>query len=75
MDEHLYKVIELIGTSSESWEKAALHAVETAGKHLKDLRIAEVGALDMHIVDGKVVAYRAKVKVSFKYHPELHEKH
>jgi hypothetical protein len=72
MDEHLYKVIELIGTSPESWERAAAGAVEQAAKHLKDLRIAEVKDLDMQISEGKVVAYRVKVKVSFKYHPEMH---
>ena len=72
--EHMYKVIELVGTSSESWEKAAVAAVEGAASHLKDLRIGEVTQLDMQVSEGKVVAYRAKVKVSFKYHPELHEK-
>jgi hypothetical protein len=72
MDEHLYKVIELIGTSPESWDRAAAGAVEQAAKHLKDLRIAEVKDLDMQISEGKVVAYRVKVKVSFKYHPEMH---
>ena len=70
--EHMYKVIELVGTSSESWERAAATAVEVAAKHLKDLRIGEVTQMDMQIDEGKVVAYRAKVKVSFKYHPELH---
>jgi len=65
--ESVYKVIELIGTSSESWEKAAANAVETAAKSLRELRIAEVMQLDMHLDDGKVVAYRAKLKVSFKY--------
>ena len=74
MSEHIYKVIELVGTSTESWERAAAAAVESAGKHLSDLRIGEVSNLDMQITEGKVVAYRAKVKVSFKYHPELHEK-
>jgi flavin-binding protein dodecin len=64
----VYKVIELVGTSSESWEKAAEEAVATASKSLKDLRIAEVVELDMQIEDGKVKAYRTKVKVSFKYH-------
>jgi hypothetical protein len=73
MDEHMYKVIEIIGTSKESWEKAAASAVEEAAKHLKDLRIGEITQLDMHIVEGKVVSYRAKVKVSFKYHPEMHK--
>lgn len=67
MAESVYKVIELIGTSSESWEKAAANAVETAAKSLRELRIAEVVQLDMHLDDGKVVAYRAKLKVSFKY--------
>ena len=70
MTESVYKVIELVGTSSESWEKAAMAAVDTASKSLRDLRIAEVVELDMQIEDGKVLAYRAKVKVSFKYHTE-----
>ncbi len=64
----VYKVIELVGTSSESWEKAAEEAVSTASKSLKDLRIAEVVELDMQIEDGKIKAYRSKLKVSFKYH-------
>lgn len=67
MGESVYKVIELVGTSTESWEKAAANAVETAAKSLRDLRIAEVVQLDMHIEDGKVMAYRAKIKLSFKY--------
>ena len=67
MAESVYKVIELIGTSSESWEKAATAAVARASKSLRDLRIAEVAALDMQIENGKVKGYRAKVKVSFKY--------
>jgi len=67
MTESVYKVIELIGTSPDSWEKAAANAVNRAGKSLRDLRIAEVVDLDMHLEDGKVKAYRAKVKVSFKY--------
>ncbi len=67
MAESVYKVIELVGTSSDSWEKAARAAVERAGKSLRDLRVAEVVQLDMQITDGKVEAYRAKVKVSFKY--------
>jgi len=70
MAESVYKFIELVGTSTESWEKAAANAVETAAKTLRDLRIAEVVELDMQLEDGKVVAYRAKVKVSFKYHGE-----
>ncbi len=65
--ESVYKVIELIGTSPNSWEEAAKKAVETAGKSLKDLRIAEAVEFDMKVEDGKVVAYRTKVKVSFKY--------
>jgi flavin-binding protein dodecin len=70
MAEHLYKVIEIIGSSSESFEKAAAAAVEAAAKHLTDLRIAEVAARAMQIDNGKVVSYRTKVKLSFKYHPE-----
>ena len=65
--ESVYKVIELVGTSTESWEKAAAAAVKKASKSLRNLRIAEVSELDLHIEDGKVSAYRAKVKVSFKY--------
>jgi flavin-binding protein dodecin len=68
MPNSVYKIITLIGTSTESWEKAATMAVETAGKTLKDLRIAEIEELDMQIDEGKVVNYRAKVRVSFKYH-------
>lgn len=64
----VYKIIELIGTSENSWEEAAKNAVETASKSLKDLRVAEVTTLDMRIEDNKVVAYRAKVNLSFKYH-------
>ncbi len=67
MSESVYKVIELVGTSSESWEKAARAAVETASKSLRDLRIAEVVELDMTLENGEVRLYRAKVKVSFKY--------
>jgi flavin-binding protein dodecin len=64
----VYKVVELIGTSTESWEKAAESAVAEASKSLRDLRIAEVSEMDMQIEDGKVKAYRAKVRLSFKYH-------
>lgn len=67
MAESVYKIIELVGTSSESWEKAAKAAVDRASKSLRDLRIAEIAQLDMQMKDGKVEAYRAKVKVSFKY--------
>ena len=67
MAESVYKVIELVGTSPESWEKAATAAVERAGQSLRDLRIASITELDMQLADGKVQTYRAKVKVSFKY--------
>lgn len=67
MAESVYKVIELIGTSTASWEKAASAAVERAAKSLRDLRVAEITQMDMVIEDGKVTAYRAKVKVSFKF--------
>jgi len=64
----VYKIITLVGTSKESWEKAAAAAVERAAQTLKDLRIAEIEELDMQLDDGKIVAYRAKVRLSFKYH-------
>ncbi|MCK4762832.1 MAG: dodecin domain-containing protein [Candidatus Aminicenantes bacterium] len=67
MSDSIYKVIELIGTSETSWEDAAKKAIETAGKTLKNLRIAEIKDLDLKLEDGKVVAYRAKVSLSFKY--------
>jgi len=67
MAESVYKVIELVGTSTESWEKAAEAAVKMAAQSLRDLRIAEVVELDIQLDDGQVIAYRAKVKVSFKY--------
>jgi flavin-binding protein dodecin len=67
MSESVYKVIELVGTSTESWEKAATAAVERAGSSLRDLRVAEVSELDMTLDEGNVKSYRAKVKVSFKY--------
>ncbi|MFQ5585762.1 MAG: dodecin family protein [Thermodesulfobacteriota bacterium] len=67
MPDSVYKIIELVGTSDVSWEEAAKAAVNTAGKSLKNLRIAEVSKLDMKVEDGKVVAYRARVNVSFKY--------
>ena len=70
MAESVYKVIELVGVSTESWEKAATAAVERASRSLRELRIAEVVEQDLQIDDGKVVAYRAKVKVSFKYEDE-----
>jgi dodecin len=63
----VYKIIELVGTSTDSWEKAAAAAVETAAATLRDLRIAEVSELDMQIENGKVQTYRAKIKVSFRY--------
>ena len=67
MAQSVYKVIELIGTSAESWEDAARNAVELAGKTLRDLRIAEIEKLDMRIENGKVIEYRARVNLSFKY--------
>lgn len=67
MSESVYKIVELVGTSSESWEKAAAAAVEKASQTLRDLRIAEIVDLDMQLENGKVVNYRAKVKVSFKF--------
>lgn len=67
MAESVYKVIELVGTSDQSWEKAAEAAVSLASKSLRDLRIAEIVELDMQLEDGKVRTYRAKVKLSFKY--------
>ncbi len=67
MSDSVYKVIELIGTSENSWEEAARNAIATASKTLKELRVAEVVSLDMQLDDGKVVRYRAKIKVSFKY--------
>jgi dodecin len=67
MAESVYKVIELVGTSEESWEKAASAAVAQAGRSLRDLRIAEVAELDLQIEGGQVKAYRARVKVSFKF--------
>jgi flavin-binding protein dodecin len=70
MPESVYKVIELVGTSTESWEKAAAAAVSRAAKSLRDLRVAEVTTLDMSLDNGNVAAYRARVKVSFKYEGE-----
>jgi len=69
MSGSVYKIIEVVGTSSESWEAAAQTAIDTASKSLKDLRVAEVIKLDMKIENGKVAAYRARVSLSFKYHP------
>lgn len=71
MGESVYKVIELVGTSSESWEKAAAAAVEMAAQSLRDLRVAEISELDMTLENGKVRMYRAKVKLSFKYEREM----
>ncbi len=67
MDNSVYKIIELVGTSSTSWEEAAKNAVETASLSLKELRVAEITKLDMKVEKGKVVAYRARVSLSFKY--------
>lgn len=70
MGDSVYKVIELVGSSPKSWEDAAASAVKTAGESLRDLRVAEVVELDMQLENGEVRAYRAKVKVSFKYQGE-----
>lgn len=70
MGESVYKVIELVGTSSKSWEEAAKNAVETASKSLKELRVAEITKLDMRVEGGKVTAFRARVNLSFKYGKE-----
>jgi flavin-binding protein dodecin len=67
MADSIYKVIQLVGSSDTSWEEAAKNAIEKAGQTLRDLRIAEVEKLDMKVEDGKVVAYRARVNLSFKY--------
>ena len=67
MADSVYKVIEVIGTSTKSWEKAAANAVERASKTVRDLRVAEIAQLDMQVSNGKVEAYRAKVKLSFKF--------
>jgi len=67
MTDSVYKVIQLVGTSATSWEEAARNAVETAGKSLKNLRVAEIDQLDMKVEDGKVTAFRARVNLSFKY--------
>jgi len=67
MPNSVYKVIEIVGSSPDSWEKAAANAVAQASKSLRDLRIAEVVSLDMHLENGKIFAYRAKLKVSFKF--------
>ncbi len=70
MANSVYKIVELVGTSKKSWEDAAKSAVETAAKSLRDLRIAEIGKLDIRVEDGKVVEFRARVTVSFKYEAE-----
>ncbi|WP_423129011.1 dodecin family protein [Gaoshiqia sp. Z1-71] len=67
MPDSVYKIIELVGTSTESWEKAAENAISKAAESLRDLRIAEVSAMDIHVKDGKIEFYRTKVKVSFKF--------
>jgi flavin-binding protein dodecin len=71
MADSVYRVTELVGTSSESWERAAASAVETASQTLRDLRIAEVVELDLQIEEGRVRAYRTRLKVSFKYEPRV----
>lgn len=67
----MYKMIEVVGSSPESWEKAAATVVEESAKHLSDLRIAEIKSMDVQILEGKIAAYRVKMSLSFKYHPEL----
>ena len=67
MSDSVYKIIELVGTSSESWEKAAANAIAKASETLRDLRVAEVSAMDVHVNDGKIESYRTKLKVSFKF--------
>ncbi|MCK4855191.1 MAG: dodecin domain-containing protein [Bacteroidales bacterium] len=67
MSNSVYKIIELVGTSTESWEKAAASAIAKASETLRDLRVAEISELDMHIKDGKIEYYRAKIKISFKF--------
>jgi flavin-binding protein dodecin len=71
MDDSVYKVIELIGTSSESWEAAARAAVETAAQSLDDIRVAEVVEMDLRLENNRIVGFRTKVRVSFKYHKEI----
>jgi flavin-binding protein dodecin len=71
MEDSIYRVIEVIGSSTESWEKAAINAVETAARSVEDLRVAEVMAMDLHLENGKVLAFRTKLRISFKYHPDL----
>jgi dodecin len=70
MEGSVYTIIEIVGTSATSWEEAAKNAIETSGKSLEDLRVAEVIKLDVTIDNGKVIAYRARMNISFKYHPE-----
>ena len=67
MPDSVYKIIDLVGSSPNSWEEAAKNAVETAGQNLRDLRVAEIVKLDVKVENGKVTAYRARVKLSFKY--------
>lgn len=73
MSGSVYKVIELVGTSSESWEAAARSAIETAAQTVKDLRIAEVETMDVRLDENRIAEYRVKMKVSFKYHAELND--
>jgi hypothetical protein len=70
MAESVYKIVELVGTSTESWERAAAAAISTASKSLRDLRVAEITQLDMTLEEGKITSYRAKVKLSFKFESE-----
>lgn len=70
MEDSVYRVIDVIGTSAESWEKAATNAIEMASRSLRDLRVAEVLAMDLHLEEGRVIAYRTKLRLSFKYHSD-----
>ena len=70
MNDSVYKIVDLVGSSPNSWEEAAKNAIETAGKSLRELRIAEIVKLDMKVENGKVIAYRSRVKLSFKYGAE-----
>lgn len=70
MTDSVYKVIELVGSSPESWEKAAEAAIKMASDSLEDIRVAEVVSMDLHMAEGKIIAYRTKLKISFKYHPK-----
>ncbi len=71
MEDSVYRVIDVIGSSTESWEQAARNAVEMAARSVQDLRVAEVVSMDMHLENGQILTYRTKVRISFKYHPDI----